>query len=70
MPNRRMITDVDLIAQIADLKEVDYKNTLILTALVELLVEKGILSRHDVLTRAQLLDTDLESQIQELTSTN
>ncbi|MGZ4134125.1 MAG: hypothetical protein ACXVC1_02640 [Tumebacillaceae bacterium] len=51
--------EVDLIAQLADLKEVDYKNTLVLTALVELLVEKGILDRKEVIQKARQLDVDL-----------
>ncbi|TCP52551.1 hypothetical protein EV586_10932 [Tumebacillus sp. BK434] len=51
--------EVDLIAQLADLKEVDYKNTLVLTALVELLVEKGILDRKEVIHKARQLDADI-----------
>lgn len=51
--------EVDVIAQLADLKEVDYKNTLVLTALVELLVEKGILDRKDVIQKARQLDADI-----------
>jgi hypothetical protein len=51
-------TDVQLFAQLADLKEVDYKNTLIITALVELLVEKGIVTRREVLDKAQQLDSE------------
>ncbi|MGZ4031991.1 MAG: hypothetical protein ACXVDJ_06740 [Tumebacillaceae bacterium] len=51
--------EVDLIAQLADLKEVDYKNTLVLTALVELLVVKGILDRKEVIQKARQLDVDL-----------
>ncbi|WP_134702343.1 hypothetical protein [Ammoniphilus sp. YIM 78166] len=51
--------EVEVIAQIADLKEVDYKNTLVITALVELLVEKGVLSRQEILSKAQQLEVDL-----------
>jgi hypothetical protein len=51
--------EVDMIAQLADLKEVDYKNTLVLTALVELLVEKGVLARNEVIQKARQLDVDL-----------
>jgi hypothetical protein len=51
--------EVDLYAQLADLKEVDYKNTLIITAVVELLVEKGILTRRDVIEKACQLDQGL-----------
>ncbi|MEW9671694.1 hypothetical protein [Ammoniphilus sp. 3BR4] len=51
--------EVKIIAQISDLKEVDYKNTLVITAIVELLVEKGILSRQELLRKAQELEVDL-----------
>lgn len=51
-------TDVQIFAQLADLKEVDYKNTLIITAIVELLVEKGLLTRKEVLQKADQLDSD------------
>ncbi|WP_018131045.1 hypothetical protein [Effusibacillus pohliae] len=69
MKKSRLTAEVDLLAQIADLKEIDYKNTLLLTALIELLVEKGLIRRQEVLGKAQLLDAELEHQIdQQLTS--
>ncbi|PWK16530.1 hypothetical protein [Tumebacillus permanentifrigoris] len=57
------LSEVDMIAQLADLKEVDYKNTLVLTALVELLVDKGILTRQEVIQKARQLDTDLSLEL-------
>ena len=57
-------SEVDIIAQLADLKEVDYKNTLVVTALVELLVEKGILERKDVIQKARQLDVDLSLELE------
>lgn len=51
--------EVQLIAQISDLKEVDYKNTLVITALVELLVEKGLITRQEILQKAKELEVDL-----------
>ncbi len=50
--------EVDIIAQLADLKEIDYKNMLILTALVELLIEKGLITRQEVLNKTKLLELD------------
>lgn len=38
---------VNLAAQIADLKQSQYTNTLALSALIELLIEKGLLSPED-----------------------
>ncbi|KEO84971.1 hypothetical protein [Tumebacillus flagellatus] len=55
--------EVDIIAQLADLKEVDYKNTLVLTAIVELLVDKGLLTRQEVIQKARQLDTDLSLEL-------
>lgn len=51
--------EVNVVAQIGDLKENHYKNTLILTALVELLVEQGLIRREDVLKKAYELDETL-----------
>ncbi|MFO7263942.1 MAG: hypothetical protein A6D91_10070 [Bacillaceae bacterium G1] len=51
--------EVNVVAQIGDLKENHYKNTLILTALVELLVEQGLIRREDVLKKAYELDEAL-----------
>ncbi len=51
--------EVNLVAQIGDLKENHYKNTLILTALVELLAERGLIRREEVLDKAYELDEAL-----------
>ncbi|HLN60428.1 MAG TPA: hypothetical protein VK464_02675 [Symbiobacteriaceae bacterium] len=48
---------IDLYATLADMKEVDYKNTLAITALLDLLVAKGIITRDEVAATAQRLDT-------------
>lgn len=50
---------VDIIAQIGDLKEIDYTNMLVLTALIELLIEKKWITRQEVLNKANLLEADL-----------
>ncbi|MDB5083683.1 MAG: hypothetical protein JWN30_569 [Bacilli bacterium] len=50
--------EVDIIAQLGDLKEVDYKNTLILTALIDLLVERKWITRSEVMQRAHQLDQE------------
>lgn len=47
---------IDLYAKLADMKEIDYKTALGLTALIDLLIEKGVISREELATRAQLLD--------------
>lgn len=65
MRKQRLPEEVNLAAQIADLKETDYHNTLILTALIELLIEKGVFTRDELVSKAQFLDRDLEEHIQD-----
>jgi len=55
----RLPYEVDVIGQIADLKEVDYKNMLVLTGLIELLIEKGVITREEVLDKTNQLETDV-----------
>lgn len=57
------MTKLDMISQIADLKEIDYKNTLAITSIIELLIEKGILDRCEVATKAQFLEDQTLSEI-------
>jgi hypothetical protein len=52
----RIPFEVEMYAQLADLKQIDYQNTLVITALVELLVEKGLLTRKDVLDKVNQLE--------------
>ncbi|CAH0121347.1 MULTISPECIES: hypothetical protein [unclassified Paenibacillus] len=47
---------VDLVAKLADLKEEHYRNTLALSTLIELLVEKQILTRSEIEEKAAELD--------------
>ncbi|AOY75432.1 hypothetical protein [Clostridium formicaceticum] len=50
------INDVDLIGQISDMKNIDYRNTLAIATLVELLIEKNIITRQEFARKAQRLD--------------
>lgn len=54
---------LDIIAQIADLKDIDYKNTLAITSVIELLIEKGILNSYEVAEKAQFLEDQTLSEI-------
>lgn len=47
---------INLFATLGDMKDVAYKNTLAITTLIELLVEKGILTREEIAGRARKLD--------------
>lgn len=48
--------DIDLYAQIGDLKEIDYRNTLAIATLIELFTKKGLLTRTEFALIAQKLD--------------
>ena len=48
---------INLYATLADMKDVDYKNTLAITALIDLLIAKGLITRDEVAATAQRLDT-------------
>lgn len=47
---------IDLYGALADMKDVNYKNTLAITTLIDLLVSKGIITRAEVAHRARELD--------------
>jgi hypothetical protein len=50
------MTKLDVIGQIADMKEVDYKNTLAIASIIEILIEKGIISKNDIAMKALQLE--------------
>ena len=47
---------IDLYGTLADMKDVDYKNTLAITTLIDLLISKGVIARSELADRAQQLD--------------
>lgn len=53
------VKEVDVVAQLADLKEVDYHNTLLISTLVELLIEKRIINREELLSVMKELDEEM-----------
>lgn len=57
------MTKLDVISQIADLKEVDYRNTLAITSIIELLIDKGILERNEIASKAYILENQTIDQI-------
>ena len=48
--------DIDILGQIADLKEIDYKNMLALAALVELLIDKKIITAQEIAGKTRDLE--------------
>lgn len=49
--------DIDIFALLSDMKMVDYKNTLAIVSLIEVLKEKGIIGENDVSLKARELDS-------------
>ncbi len=50
--------EVDMIGKLADLKEEHYKNTLVLSAIIELLIERKILTSQEITLKAAELDIE------------
>ncbi len=48
--------DIDIVSQLGDLKEIDYRNTLAIASLIEILIDKGILNRREIAKKAKMLD--------------
>ncbi len=57
--------EVNLIAKVADLREAQYENMLIIHALVELLTEKGVLTREELTGKARQLHTQLHDEVKQ-----
>ncbi|GAC41707.1 hypothetical protein [Paenibacillus popilliae] len=49
-------SDVNMVGQLADLKEDQYRLTLALSTLIELLVEKGLVTDADIARKAHEVD--------------
>jgi hypothetical protein len=49
--------EVNMIAKLADLKEEHYRNSLLISALMELLIEKGLLKRQEIESKMVELDS-------------
>ncbi|GGG71641.1 hypothetical protein [Paenibacillus radicis (ex Gao et al. 2016)] len=54
---------VQLAAKVADLKDEHYRTVLTLSAMLELLVDKGLLTREELALKAEQLDAELDSLI-------
>ena len=56
------LKELHLYAKLADLQEVDYHNTLVLHAVIEILIDKGLLTRDELTQKVQELDAQLTFQ--------
>ena len=59
--------EIDVLAELSDMKMVDYKNTLAIVSLIEVLTEKGVIGNNDVALKAKALDLITENQIKSKT---
>lgn len=48
--------NVHLYALLADMKDIDYKNLLSITIVIDLLIEKGIISAEEIVNKFNELD--------------
>jgi hypothetical protein len=51
---------VDLAARLADLKEEHYRQLLAVTTLIELLVDKGLLTEEEIRAKAAEMEAEVE----------
>lgn len=54
---------VQLAAKLADMKEEQYRTVLTLSSMLELLIDKGLLTREELTAKAAALDAELDELI-------
>lgn len=57
-PLHSPLEQVSFVAKLADLKEDYYRNTLAVSALIELLIDKGIITRQEIEQKAAQLHVE------------
>lgn len=55
--SRDVMNLLDMAAQVANLKDVDYKNTLAIAVLLELLIDKGLFTRQEFAQKSRELES-------------
>lgn len=54
---------LDIVGQLADLKEADYKNTLAIAILIDLLIEKEVFTRQEFAQKARQFENETMAEI-------
>jgi len=54
---------LDLASQMADMKDDQYRQLLALSTLIEILVEKGVLTPDEIREKASLMEAELDRQL-------
>ena len=57
------MNQIEIIGQLADLKDTDYKNTLAISVLIELFIDKGLFTREDFTHKSWELETSTLTEI-------
>ncbi|GGG08895.1 hypothetical protein [Paenibacillus aceti] len=52
-----LLQEVHMLAKLADIKEEHYHQLVMLSAMIELLIEKGIITRHEIEAKAAELNS-------------
>ncbi len=60
------MNQIDMVGQIGDLKEIDYRNTLAIATLIEILIEKNIITRQEFARKSYYLDNMSIEQLKQL----
>ncbi|WP_352420900.1 hypothetical protein [Proteiniborus sp.] len=60
------MNNIDIIAHLSDMKDIDYRNTLAIASIIEVLIEKGIIKRNDIAIKARQLEVMSIEEIQAL----
>ncbi len=63
------MNDIDLMGQLGDLKEIDYRNTLAIATLIEILAEKGIITLQEFSKKSYYLDNMSLEQLKRFRTT-
>ena len=61
-----MKEEINIIEQLSNLKEVDYRNTLAIATVIELLIDKGVFTREEFKAMSAKLDNMSEEDIKKL----
>jgi hypothetical protein len=54
---------VEVVGQLADLKTVDYRNTLAISVLIDLFIDKGLITRDEFVRKAAELEGETMAEI-------
>ncbi|WIV12616.1 hypothetical protein [Proteiniborus sp. MB09-C3] len=64
------MNNIDIVAQLSNMKDVDYRNTLAIASIIEILIEKEIIKRNDIAIKARQLDSMSIEEVQLLRISN